>query len=81
MYIPTSFITRPSKIYPNLDFWIENKPSGNPGLQPGRLEWQTIPTIKIRNQGEVNHMYATTREVNFVKPFTIFFSRVEAHPR
>jgi hypothetical protein len=23
-------IARPSKIYPNLDFWFENKPSGNP---------------------------------------------------
>jgi hypothetical protein len=22
---------RPSKIYPNWDFWFENKPSGNPG--------------------------------------------------
>jgi hypothetical protein len=22
---------RPFKIYPNLDFWFENKPSGNPG--------------------------------------------------
>jgi hypothetical protein len=24
---------RPSKIYPNLDFWFENKPSGNPDGQ------------------------------------------------
>jgi hypothetical protein len=23
-------IARPSKIYPNWDFWFENKPSGNP---------------------------------------------------
>jgi hypothetical protein len=23
---------RHSKIYPNWDFWFENKPSGNPGL-------------------------------------------------
>jgi hypothetical protein len=28
--IPTSSIARPSKIYPNLDFWFENIPSGNP---------------------------------------------------
>jgi hypothetical protein len=27
----TSSVARPSKIYPNLDFWFENKPSGNPG--------------------------------------------------
>jgi hypothetical protein len=25
--IPTSAIVRPSKIYPNCDFWSENKPS------------------------------------------------------
>jgi hypothetical protein len=25
----------PSKIYPNWDFWFENKPSGNPGVTPG----------------------------------------------
>jgi hypothetical protein len=25
---------RPSKIYPNLDFWFENKPSGTPVLKP-----------------------------------------------
>jgi hypothetical protein len=28
--MPTYSITRPSKIYPNLDFWFENKTSGNP---------------------------------------------------
>jgi hypothetical protein len=27
---PTSTVARPSKIYPNLDFWFENMPSGNP---------------------------------------------------
>jgi hypothetical protein len=31
IHIPTSSIARPSKDYPNLDFWFENKPSGNPG--------------------------------------------------
>jgi hypothetical protein len=29
--ISTFFNIRPSKIYPNLDFWFENKPFGNPG--------------------------------------------------
>jgi hypothetical protein len=24
---------RPSKLYPNWDFWFENKPSGNPALE------------------------------------------------
>jgi hypothetical protein len=28
-HTPTSSIARPSKIYPNFDFWFENKPSGN----------------------------------------------------
>jgi hypothetical protein len=28
--IPAFSILRPSKIYPNWDFWFENKPSGNP---------------------------------------------------
>jgi hypothetical protein len=29
--IPTSSIARPSKIYPNLGFWLENMQSGNRG--------------------------------------------------
>jgi hypothetical protein len=29
--IQSSSLARPSKIYPNFDFWFENKPSGNPG--------------------------------------------------
>jgi hypothetical protein len=28
--MPTSSIAIPSKIYPNFEFWFENKPSGNP---------------------------------------------------
>jgi hypothetical protein len=31
--IPTSFIARLSKIYPNWDFWFENIPSGNPAYR------------------------------------------------
>jgi hypothetical protein len=27
------FIPRPSTIYPNLDFWFENKSSGNPAQE------------------------------------------------
>jgi hypothetical protein len=30
----SSFNCKPSKIYPILDFWFENKPSGNPGVVP-----------------------------------------------
>jgi hypothetical protein len=36
--IPTSSIPRPSKIYPNLDFWFENMPSGNHGSK-GPYSW------------------------------------------
>jgi hypothetical protein len=31
--IPTFSIPRPSKIYPDWDFWFENKLSGNPASQ------------------------------------------------
>jgi hypothetical protein len=32
--IPTFSIPRPSKIYPNWDFWFEKIPSGNPAGHP-----------------------------------------------
>jgi hypothetical protein len=31
MPMPTSSVARPSKIYPNWDFWFETIPSGIPG--------------------------------------------------
>jgi hypothetical protein len=31
------FSARPSKIYPNWDFWFENKPSGNSALAGGEV--------------------------------------------
>jgi hypothetical protein len=34
LHIPTSSVARPSKIYPNWDFWFENIPSGNPDIEP-----------------------------------------------
>jgi hypothetical protein len=34
--IPKISIARPSQIYPNLDFWFENMPSGNPAR---KYEW------------------------------------------
>jgi hypothetical protein len=36
--ITTFSFPRPSKFYPNCDFWFENKPSGNPG-KDGWLRW------------------------------------------
>jgi hypothetical protein len=46
--MPTFFIPKPSKIYPNLDFCFENIPSGKPGsgdhwlLQKGGIEISAI---------------------------------------
>jgi hypothetical protein len=34
-YISTFSNLRPSKIYPNWDFWFVKKPSGNPGFEAG----------------------------------------------
>jgi hypothetical protein len=41
--IPTFSILRPSKIYPNWDFWFENIPSGNPAFDV--LDTMTILKI------------------------------------
>jgi hypothetical protein len=38
--MPTSFIARSPQIYPNLDFWFENKPSGNPAVVHSLLSKQ-----------------------------------------
>jgi hypothetical protein len=39
--MPTSSIARPSKIYPNPDFWFENMPSGNPAVAPLPLDMES----------------------------------------
>jgi surface antigen len=40
--VPESSVARTSKIYPNWDFWFENKPSGNPdGTSNGSVEIKT----------------------------------------
>jgi hypothetical protein len=38
--VPTFFVPRPSKFYPNLDFWFENKPSGNPEKSTPSFFWK-----------------------------------------
>jgi hypothetical protein len=40
--IPTSSIARPSKIYPDWDFWFENIPSGNPDYSFIRIGGQSL---------------------------------------
>jgi hypothetical protein len=36
-------IARPSKIYPNWDFWFENIPSGNPRCNKRASSGQALP--------------------------------------
>jgi hypothetical protein len=36
---------RPSKIYPNCDFWSENKPSGNPGAKDVRKSMEVLQLL------------------------------------
>jgi hypothetical protein len=47
--IPTFVIPRPSKIYPNCDFWYENIPSGNPGSNPKQLIWNAWVIFVVIN--------------------------------
>jgi hypothetical protein len=35
-------------MYPNLDFWFENKPSGNPGREPKKKK-RLMPTLQNNN--------------------------------
>jgi hypothetical protein len=37
---------RPSKIYPNWDFWFENKPSGNPDLNNSTAPCELLTQFK-----------------------------------
>jgi hypothetical protein len=39
---PTCSIAGPSNIYPNLDFWFENKPSGNPDQPCKKLNRKSV---------------------------------------
>jgi hypothetical protein len=50
---PALSIQRPSQIYPNLDFWFENKPSGNPGPDSKILRRWKSPIKLIRKMFEI----------------------------
>jgi hypothetical protein len=43
----TCLIARPSKIYPNWDFWFENIPSGNPAPDMGTNQKRSKRIISI----------------------------------
>jgi hypothetical protein len=45
--LPTYSILRPSKIYQNWDFWFENVPFGNPGLNCKLMPRKDSATKKL----------------------------------
>jgi hypothetical protein len=51
--MPTSSTSRPSRMYPNLDFWFENIPSGNPASfrlhtpNPKRAGWSDRTNFRL----------------------------------
>jgi hypothetical protein len=47
--LTTSFIAIRAKIYPILEFWFENIPSGNPG--PGQGYQTSYPAINVNKEG------------------------------
>jgi hypothetical protein len=49
--MPTSSFARPSQIYPNRDFWFENMPSGNPGLEERKMIAKVIEDLLIALEG------------------------------
>jgi uncharacterized protein YdaU (DUF1376 family) len=50
---------RPSKIDANLDFWFENKPSGNPGWA------ETRSCEEIQNQQRATARWLKTRSQSY----------------
>jgi hypothetical protein len=60
--MPISSIARPSKNYPNLDFWFENIPSGNPGLESTTHDCVTVKQCD-QTLVEINYqIHSQTRE-------------------
>jgi hypothetical protein len=50
--MPASVIARPSKSFPNFDFWFENKPSGNPACGSDLMEIIKITSCESVEQGK-----------------------------
>jgi hypothetical protein len=50
IYVPTSSITRPSKVFTNCYFWFQmHIPSGNPGLQLRQMTDGQIVVTKLQS--------------------------------
>jgi hypothetical protein len=67
--MPTSTIARPSKIYPNLDFWFEKIPPGNPGKMERNK--QNLPQKKFPFETDREKVCRVTRFGEF--SFWVFF--------
>jgi hypothetical protein len=53
--MPIFFLARSSKIFPNWDFWFENKPSGNPGTNVRFEKLHTVRTLAAVHTGVVQN--------------------------
>jgi hypothetical protein len=63
--VPTSSIARPSKIYPERDFWFKKKPSGNPGREDGSQFLETSRRRfcirgKMKQDNDAQNRFATS---------------------
>jgi hypothetical protein len=63
--IPTSSTARPCKIYPNCEFWFENIPSGNTGIDTRSLWSGSTPS----------HSRYVKAELLKVKQIVLHFSK------
>jgi hypothetical protein len=59
--MPTFYIPRHSKIYPNLDSWFENKPSGNPAQQRFDTRGQLEKAEKTVNHPQKKYVSKWTK--------------------
>jgi hypothetical protein len=62
-YIPTTSISRSSKIYPNWYFWLENKPSGNPDPKAETKQKNKKATNHLKN---LNHFHPKMTKFHFI---------------
>jgi hypothetical protein len=58
----------PSKIDPNLDFWFENKPSGNPAVIVEQLSFRCCFFRKFRGKKSLKKNWVTKKSVTTTEP-------------
>jgi hypothetical protein len=79
IHIPSS-ISRPSKIYPNWDFWFENMPSGNTGFNWFQLRQKIVlkrSLVKTRAIGRFRVAMLQTQTL----PSSYIHSFIPTRPR